>query len=131
MKIKILKEVTKNLFKKPLTVRFPKESIPISDNYRGEWSFDIDKCIGCGLCYKICPNKAIEMIEIKEKGELKKYPQADMSKCCFCGLCQDICPVKAIKLKNNFPSSTTDPSSLIKNPARNGGKEDERNAMDR
>jgi len=116
MKIRILIEVIKNLFKKPITVRFPKESKVISENYRGEHSYDINKCISCGLCAKVCPNKAIGMIDVKNNGKIKKFPKIDMSKCSFCGLCQDICPTGALKLSTNLPHSTTDPLSLIKRP---------------
>ena len=115
MKISILKELVKNLFKKPMTIRFPAQSKPISKNYRGEHSFDKVKCKSCGLCAKICPNKAIEMVEVKQENEIKKYPKIDMGKCCFCGLCQDICPTGAIKLTKSIPKAITDLGLLVKN----------------
>jgi len=89
-----------------MTVRFPHESIPIPDGYRGEHTFDMEKCISCGLCAKICPNKAIELIEAPEdlRNIYKKtYPSIDLGKCCFCGLCEDICSKDAIKLTKFFP----------------------------
>ena len=45
MKLGILPKLLQNLFTKPMTVRFPQESIPIPDGYRGEHKYDIDKCI--------------------------------------------------------------------------------------
>ena len=42
------------------------------------------KCVGCGLCGKICPAKAIEM-----RG---KRPQIDRGKCIRCFCCQEFCP---------------------------------------
>jgi glutamate synthase (NADPH/NADH) small chain len=116
MKMRMIWEVIRNLFRRPITVRFPKEELDISNGYRGEHGFDIDKCEGCGLCARVCPNNAIEMVEVKHRGETKKCPQIDMSKCCYCGLCQDICPSGAIELTRNLPVSTPDPSSLIKRP---------------
>ena len=102
-----------------MTVRFPHESIPIPDGYRGEHVYDMDKCISCGLCAKICPNRAIEMVEAskgyKDKYQ-KTYPKIDLGKCCFCGLCEDICPKDAIRLTKNVFLSTFDQSNVIKYP---------------
>ena len=110
MKLKIIPKLILNLFKKPLTVRFPKETISIPDGYRGKHSFDPEKCLGCGNCARICPNKAIEMIEVKQKdGTIKKQPKININKCCFCRLCEDVCPVKAIRLTKQIPLSGEDP----------------------
>ena len=108
-----------------MTVKFPYESIPIPDGYRGEHRYDIDNCISCGLCAKICPNRAIEMVgvskELKEKYP-KSYPKIDLGKCCFCGLCEDICPKDSILLTKNVFLSTFDPSVVIRNPVESSGK---------
>ena len=63
MKIGPVKEVFKNLFKKPMTVMFPEEVVEIPERNRGRHHLDIDNCISCGSCAKICPNRAIRMIE--------------------------------------------------------------------
>lgn len=111
--------LVKNMFSKPMTVKFPQESIPIPDGYRGEHKFDIDKCISCGLCANICPNRAIEMVEISDEYKNKypkKYPKIDLGKCCFCGLCENICPRDALHLTKNFYLSTFDKSNVVRNP---------------
>lgn len=109
----------RNVFSKPMTVKFPWESIELPEGYRGEHSYDIDLCTSCGLCGKICPNKAIEMVKVPAKYEEnypKQYPKIDLAKCCFCALCQDICSKGAIKLTQNVFLATPDPSLLIRNP---------------
>ena len=107
------------MFSKPMTVKFPHESIPIPDRYRGEHKYNVDKCTSCGLCANICPNRAIEMVEVskefKEKYP-KKYLKIDLGKCCFCGLCEDICPKESLKLTKNVFLSTFDASTIIKEP---------------
>ncbi|MCL1859445.1 MAG: NADH-quinone oxidoreductase subunit NuoF [Oscillospiraceae bacterium] len=50
---------------------------------------DNDKCTGCTLCAKKCPNKAIS-------GEVKKAHSIDMEKCIKCGKCADACRFKAV-----------------------------------
>ena len=44
-----------------------------------------DKCIKCGKCERLCPQKCIRNFEI------------DQSHCLHCGLCCEECPVSAIK----------------------------------
>jgi formate hydrogenlyase subunit 6/NADH:ubiquinone oxidoreductase subunit I len=123
MKFEMLFEVIKNLFSRPMTVQFPWQSIPIADGYRGEQIFDIDGCTSCGLCFRICPNRAIEMIAAPDEHKnkySKEYPRIDLGKCCFCGLCQDICPKGSITLTKSFFLSTFDPNSVIKDPFPSG-----------
>jgi len=48
-----------------------------------------DKCTGCGACFKLCPQQAIQ-------GEPKKPHVIDSAKCVRCGVCRDSCPFDAI-----------------------------------
>jgi uncharacterized protein (DUF362 family)/Pyruvate/2-oxoacid:ferredoxin oxidoreductase delta subunit len=54
-------------------------------------TFEWDKCLGCGMCAKACPPKAIAM----EDGK----PSVDLSLCIRCFCCHEVCPKKAIDLK--------------------------------
>jgi len=119
MKLGIFKRVVHNLFSKPMTVRFPQESIPIPDGYRGKHHFDKDTCISCRLCSVVCPNNAIEMIPAPEhlkKTYGKTYPKVDLGKCSFCGLCEDICPTNSLQLTKDFYLSTFDSSTTFVEP---------------
>ncbi|MHC1589330.1 MAG: NADH-quinone oxidoreductase subunit D [Candidatus Hecatellaceae archaeon] len=89
------------LSEKAMTFNFPPE-MPLTEGFRGRHVLDMEKCVGCGLCEKICPNLAITMVERGEADEKRSYPQVDYGKCCFCGLCEDICPREALKL-SHFP----------------------------
>ncbi len=119
----IVDRMLRNLIKKPITVRFPWESIEIPEGYRGEHVFDINKCISCGLCAHVCPNRAIELVEVPEEYRdryPKRYPKIDLGKCCFCALCQDICPKGAIQLTKNVYLSTFDKNTVVKAPLKKG-----------
>ncbi len=116
MKFKIIPKLFLNLFKRPLTVKFPAESLSIPDGYRGKHRFLPDKCLGCGKCVQVCPNKAIEMVEVKqEDGTIKKQPKIDINKCCFCGLCENVCPTKAIRLTKEIPFVDEDGNVPVSN----------------
>ena len=50
-----------------------------------------EDCIGCGECSKVCPAKAITMID--------KKPSIDYKKCIRCFCCQEFCPIGAMKVR--------------------------------
>ncbi len=106
------KRTIKQLFTKPATTKYPFVKPVMGENYRGEPIFDYDLCIGCSLCSRNCPAKAIEMVDV----EGKKRPQFRLDKCIFCGTCVDVCPKKAVSLSNNFEYATLDKSELTKKP---------------
>ena len=56
---------------------------------------DLKKCIGCGICAKVCPENCISMVKIK--GETKQ--KTDYDYCKGCGICATECPVKAIEME--------------------------------
>ena len=53
------------------------------------FTIDEEKCTGCGVCARECPQDAIS-------GEKKKPHNIDQEKCIKCGLCRDNCKFEAI-----------------------------------
>ena len=51
--------------------------------------FVTDKCIGCKLCYSVCPQKCIDITA--------KPVRIEQAHCLHCGRCAEICPARAIE----------------------------------
>jgi NADH:ubiquinone oxidoreductase subunit F (NADH-binding) len=54
-----------------------------------QYMIDNEKCTGCGICKKNCPEKAIE-------GEIKEPHSIVQDKCAKCGICYDLCEFNAV-----------------------------------
>lgn len=100
-----IKIMYKALFKKDMaTVQYPKEKLPIGPRYRAVHKLlrllesGEERCIGCGLCEKICIAKCIRMdtkIDENSRKEVLEYT-INMGRCIFCGYCAEVCPELAI-----------------------------------
>lgn len=102
------------------TVQYPFESLPIPDNGRYRLHNEIDDCIVCDKCAKICPVNCIDIEPIKagevigntSDGTAKRIYAAkfdiDMAKCCFCGLCTTVCPTECLTMTKAYDFSEFD-----------------------
>ena len=67
-----------------------RESIIIGDASEVKTGYYVGKeCIGCKLCYSVCPQKCIDVS--------KKPVEIDQNHCLHCGRCAEICPKQTIK----------------------------------
>ncbi len=82
------------MLKKPMTLMYPDVEEAYPSGYRGVVLLDYDKCIGCSLCARVCPARAIKMYRVP--GDKRIRPGYDMGRCIFCGFCVDICPTDAL-----------------------------------
>jgi NADH-quinone oxidoreductase subunit I len=97
--------MNKALFKNEMhTVQYPLEKLPISPRYRavhkllGLLESGTNRCIGCGLCEKICISNCIKMdtkIDKDSRKEVVEY-SINLGRCIFCGYCAEVCPELAI-----------------------------------
>lgn len=99
------------------TLRYPHVKLPLPDNSRNQLHVEIDDCIVCDLCAKICPVDCIDIISIKavedigktSDGTTKRLHAAkfdiDMAKCMFCGLCTIVCPTECIIMTDEYDVS--------------------------
>jgi NADH-quinone oxidoreductase chain I len=108
--------VGKHMLIKPITVQYPEEKLTLPEAFRGIHQFDSERCMGCGACAKICPNKCIEIqvsITPEGKKKIEKY-NIYLGRCMFCGLCEEFCIGKdVIKLTKEYEVAGYDKQSLV------------------
>jgi len=64
-------------------------------NLTGAWrnirpEIDLGKCLKCGICWKFCPDVAIEIVD--------EFPVVNYDYCKGCGICAQECPSKCIAM---------------------------------
>ena len=96
---RIMPQALKNLFRKPATMLYPASRADVFTDIRGKLSFDASKCVGCKMCTRDCPAKAIEIIKIGDK-QFKAILSLDH--CVFCGQCVDSCKPGALQCTDEF-----------------------------
>lgn len=102
--------VLRSLFLKPATVKYPFEALKMPDKFRGKLKFFPEKCIGCLICMKDCPAKAIT---IKKVGDKKFDCVIDLAKCVYCAQCVDSCPKKALEATPDFELAQLNRDKLV------------------
>ena len=100
-----------------VTVQYPHEKLPIPDNGRYRLDNEIDDCIVCDKCAKVCPVDCITIEAIKATEEIGRASDGspirlyagkfdiDMAKCCYCGLCTVVCPTECLTMEKTFDYS--------------------------
>lgn len=87
-----------------VTIQYPLEKIPLSPRYRAVHSLmrllesGNERCIGCGLCEKICVSNCIKIdtnYGSDGRRSIESY-SINFGRCIYCGLCAEVCPELAI-----------------------------------
>lgn len=106
-------QTLRHMFKKPITVNYPDEKVPVFPKYRGKQVLmrdenDLEKCVACGLCSVACPADAIYLEPAENDGTVMAGPryastyQIHKTRCIFCGFCEEACPVSAVFMGKDY-----------------------------
>lgn len=109
-----LKTALGAFFAPNVTVQYPLESNPLSPRYRAIHKLqrllesENERCIGCGLCEKICTSNCIRIITDRGEDGRKKILDYSINfgRCIYCGLCTEVCPELAIIHGNRFENAS-------------------------
>ncbi len=106
------------------TIEYPFQKLAVPEVGRYQLDVEIDDCIVCDLCAKICPVDCIDIEAIKateaigqtSDGTTKRLYAAkfdiDMAKCMYCGLCTVVCPTECIVMTNQYDKTVFELGNL-------------------
>lgn len=107
-----------------VTLKYPHEQLAVPEAGRYQLDCEIDDCIVCDKCAKICPVDCIEIEAIKSPDLIRHASDGspvrlhaakfniDMAKCCFCGLCTTVCPTECLTMTDEYDFSVEDVNLL-------------------
>ena len=113
MDFPFVKEALGNLFSKSSCDMYPVVPKEAAPDYRGRIAYDPSKCLGCGMCERVCAGGAItRTVEPAEDGD-KITLTFNLGSCTFCRMCADFCPAKTITLTGDYHMAVTNEEDLI------------------
>lgn len=109
----------RNLFRGPITVKYPHEKIELPE--RARWAVEMKyaedgshKCTACMACVKACPDYIIDIDVTTDEARNKHIDRwhYEIGACMMCGLCVEACPFDAIKMGHDYELALYNPSEL-------------------
>lgn len=102
-------------FAETITQQYPDRPPTIKPRSRGFHWIEVERCIACEACARICPVECIRVGRSKPRkldkqlgvavgGALVTY-EIDFGKCLMCGLCVESCPTNCIHMEDSHDIS--------------------------
>ena len=107
-----------------VTLQYPHEQLQVPPLGRYKLDCEIDDCIVCDKCARVCPVDCIAIETVKSPTEwgqtsdgtgkrlyASKF-EIDMAKCCYCGLCTTVCPTECLVMTPEYDFSASELSAF-------------------
>jgi NADH-quinone oxidoreductase subunit I len=125
-----MKVTVSHLFVPAITLQYPDVKWTMPERFRGRLYNNIEDCIGCQACARVCPVSCI-YIATEKRGpgeepqftseESGKRPKklrvtqydVDLSLCCYCGFCTEQCPTECLRMIPEYEFSVYDKRELL------------------
>ena len=112
----------KQMFQPKFTRQYPEEKWTPPTAFRGrpvlvQAENGVERCVACGLCSRVCPALAIEVLANETPTlEKERYPvkfEINMLRCIFCGFCEEVCPEEAIVMSDEYIMTFTSQEEAV------------------
>lgn len=102
-------------FARSIVLQYPEVEPAVQPRFRGFHAYEIERCIACEACARICPADCITVArsaprkmdkerDIAVGGAVTQF-SIDHSTCLFCALCQQVCPTGCLTLSTLHDNS--------------------------
>lgn len=112
-------QTIRHLFQPAVTLQYPDERWELPVNARAQLFNNVDDCIGCYKCARICPVDCIYIDTVKAAPDedlgkastgnpIRQHVvrfDIDMFKCCYCDLCTTVCPTECLYMTTEYETS--------------------------
>jgi formate hydrogenlyase subunit 6/NADH:ubiquinone oxidoreductase subunit I len=95
----MLGDISRSLFKRPVTELYPFERRPAPERLRGQLVFDATSCTGCKICVRDCPALAIE-IAVVDKATKRFVMKFRTDRCTYCAQCVASCNFHSLSMSS-------------------------------
>jgi len=117
----------RHFFTRSVTLQYPTEKWTMPERSRARLFNNINDCIGCQQCSRVCPTHCIA-VKTEKRG--KEEPEIvasngtpiklrvlvfdiDMTLCCYCGICAFHCPTQCLAMTPAYEYSVYDKKEHI------------------
>ena len=121
----------KSHWRKPVTVQYPDEALPLAPRFMGfpgliyDHVVDEPYCVGCQVCARNCPTNCMFVTMVDnpkfKSGESKRRKMIDefeinISRCIACNICVEVCAFDAIEMTHIYEQAGYAPDLIADLP---------------